>query len=119
MSKILKKILIVVCFTFVVFLISKQTKVEASQEVTNLKEEILYYSDFNQFANGDDAITMWGKDNFFWCEAGAVATAKTREDGSHGIEFDLTGVQHSQMFGMGSSQAGFLSKVIEGETYVF
>ena len=120
MSNVLKKIFMVVCFAFLIILSKHSITVDASGEASTLQEEILYYSDFNQYADGDDASAMWGKDNFFWVELDrAIATVKSREDGRHGIEFALTGVQHALMFGMGSGQAGLLSRVIAGETYHF
>ena len=120
MSNVLKKILLIVCFAFLIILSKHSITVDASEENSTLQEEILYYSDFNQYADGDNADAMWGKDQFFWCNApGAVATVKTREDGRHGIELDLTGSANTQIFGMGANQVGSLSKVEEGKTYVF
>ena len=120
MSNVLKKFFIIVCFAFLIILSKQSISVDASEGSPALQEEILYYSDFNQYANGDDASAMWGKDNFFWVELDrAIATVKSREDGRHGIEFALTGVQHALIFGMGSGQAGLLSRVVAGEKYHF
>ena len=121
MSRILKKLFMVICVAFLVALITNNsTNASAAEEGVTVREEVLYRDDFSLFADGDGASEMWGKNCFYWCEAAiAVPTVKTREDGRHGIEFALTGAQQSLMFGMGSSQAGLLSNIVEGGKYSF
>ena len=120
MKKTTVKLLVLCCIACLISFVANATTVKASQGSDELEEKVLHYSDFSQYANGDNAATMWEKDNFFWCnDPGAIATTKTREDGRHGIELALTGVQHAQIFGMGSSQAGLLSSIVENKTYKF